>query len=57
MKLSHLPLILAFGWIPVVSGNEAPAADLSEYVHLHVTRSEGASLALSCRGKVQPTRN
>lgn len=57
MKLSHLPLILAIGWIPVVLGNEAPAADLSEYVYLHVTRSEAVPRALSCRARVQPIRS
>ena len=57
MKLLYLVPVLAIGWIPVASGEEAPAADFSEYVYLHVTRSEGVAPAMSCRGRVQPIRN
>ena len=57
MKLLYLVPVLSIGWIPVASGEEAPAADFSEYVYLHVTRSEGVAPAMSCRGRVQPIRN
>lgn len=57
MELWHLLMVLALGWHPAASGNEAPAPDLSEYVYLHVTRGEAAPPALSCRAKVQPIRN
>ena len=57
MKTLYLVLVLAIGGIPAASGEEASAADFSEYVYLHVTRSEGVAPAMSCRGRVQPIRN
>jgi hypothetical protein len=57
MKLSYLLPLLAIGWIPAAAGNEAPASEISEYVYLHVTRSEGVPRAMSCRARVQPIRS
>ena len=51
-----LPL-LALGWMPLASGETAPAPDYSEYVYLHMTRGVGAAPAKSCRGRVETIRS